>query len=172
MILEEFVTRKLGKEKLINLFMASVKKSGYEITRLEKADDTNPFEPFEIIATDGSKYTIHVCLKNISGAGWSDKPEIKRIQIKQLPELPRQRKKEFYILCGVCAYEETTLLAIWDPANYVTHNTVCSCYVYFSSLEKAMNNGAYHGLNKGKFVMTSREDSFGEVINEISGRYC
>lgn len=172
MVLEKFVTKRRNKQNLIDLVVKSVECSGCKISRLKKEVSTNPFDPFKVTTEDGNEYIIHIYVKNISGSGWLDKPEIKRIQIKQLPEIPRQRRTEFYILCGVCIYEGITLLAIWDPMNYVTHNTVCSCYVYFSSLNKAMENGTYHGNNKGKFVMTSREDKFQEVLNEISSRYC
>ena len=110
-------------------------------------------------------------MKNISNSGWSDKPEIKRIQIPKLPVIGRQHKRDFYMLIGLCTYEDTDIMAVWNPQNYLTHNTVCSCYVFFSSLNKAFDNGFFFGKNKGKEVLTCTSKGFNDLIKEISSSY-
>ena len=170
--LDKFQPQRLGKEKLHSTFQSIALQSNCSISRLEKADDTMPFEPYIIGLDDGRKIKVHIYMKNISGAGWADKPEIKRIQVNKLPDIPIQRKEEFYILCGVCNYDSQDVLATWDPFNYMTHNTCCSCYVYISSLEKAASGGFFHGLNKGKEVMTCSTGHLGDLLREISSRYC
>ena len=170
--LDKFKPQRLGREKLYSIIENVAARSGCIITRLDKADESMPFEPFSVCFEEGKTIRVHIYAKNISGAGWSDKPEIKRIQVKKLPEIPRQTKDDFYVLCGVCDYDSQVILAAWDPQNYMTHNTCCSCYVYISSLEKAINGGLFHGLNKGKEVMTCSEIHFGDLLKEISSRYC
>ncbi len=169
--LDKFVPQRLGKERLISIFEKIAKKSGCIIVRNNDIEDIGSFLCFSVTTVDGNVFKIHIDIKNISGAGWSDKPEIKRIQIRKLPEIPRQRKNEFYILAGIANYDSTSVLAVWDPMNYTTHNTVCSCYVYISSLEKAKTSDLFFGLNKGKEVMTCSENGFEKLIKEISSRY-
>ena len=169
--LNEFKSQKLGKEKLCAIFESIALKSGCSVARQEKQDEDNPFEEYLIEMPDGISLKVHVLIKNISGAGWADKPEIKRIQVRKLPEIPRQSSKEFFMLCGVCEIGSELILAVWDPNNYTTHSTCCSCYVYFSSFTKAITNGFFYGLNKGKEVMTCSDDHLVELLKEISSRY-
>lgn len=169
---DKFLPRRLEKEKLYSIIEDVAQQSDCTIVRIAQSDEQSMFVPYQIHLQNGLSMTVHIYAKNISGAGWSDKPEIKRIQIKKLPNIPRQKKNELYVLCGVCNYGGEDLLAVWDPMNYMTHNTCCSCYVYISSLEKALNTGLFHGLNKGKEVMTCSARHFGDLLNEISSRYC
>ncbi len=169
---EKFQTQRLGKGSLYYIFENMAKHSNCAIIREKQSDDANPFELYSIVLPDGFRIKVHVYLKNITGAGWSDKPEIKRIQIRKPLQLPKQRRDDFYILCGLCNYNSENVLVVWDPWNYMTHKTACSCYVFISSLEKAINGGFFHGLNKGKEVMTCTAQHFGELIREISSRYC
>ncbi len=169
--LEKFHPQRLGKNHLYLAIEKVAKQSGCVIRRLDEEQTASPFVPYEIRLKDDISLRVHIYAKNISGAGWSDKPEIKRIQVKKLPEIPRQRWNDFYLLCGVCDYDFQSIVAVWDPLNYTTHNTCCSCYVYVSSLEKAKNNGLFVGLNKGKEVMTCSDQSFGNLLKEVSSRF-
>ena len=169
MQLDNFSTCKYGKKSLISLFTDIVDKSLCKEVRL--IDDTGQFVCFEIIDSFEKKYCVHVFFRNISNSGWDDKPEIKRIQIPCLEDIKTPTKHEFSILCGIGKFDEEYMLAVWDPKKYLTHNTVCSCYVFFSSFIKAMNNGFFHGMNEGKEVMVCTASGFEKMIHEISSRY-
>ena len=169
--LDKFHPQRLGKSGLYSTIEKMAIQAGCVVHKLDYEEEKTPFVPYEIKIACNTSLTVHIYAKNISGAGWADKPEIKRIQINKLPEIPRQKRNDFYILCGVCNYDSQTVVAAWDPLNYTTHNTCCSCYVYVSSLEKAVRNGLFFGLNKGKEVMTCSDRSFGDLLKEISSRF-
>jgi len=169
--LDKFHPQRLGKSSLYSTIEKLAMQAGCVVHKLDYEEEKTPFVPYEFKTENDTLFTVHIYAKNISGAGWADKPEIKRIQIKKLPEIPRQQKKDFYLLCGVCNYNSQSILAVWDPLNYMTHNTCCSCYVYVSSLEKAVKNGLFFGLNKGKEVMTCSYQGFGDLLKEISSRF-
>ncbi len=170
MELNKLVKKKYSKDERMKVFERIIVDSGCTFERI--GPDENQFFETYIIKSDDHIFNVHVYIRSISGAGWSDKPEINRIQIPKIPQIPRQRSIEFRLLCGVATFDGKDIIAIWDPTNYLTHNTVCSCYVFFSSFDKAYLNGYYFGLNKGKEVMTCTAEGFSDLLREISSRYC
>ena len=169
MNLIDFRARKLGKRQLIEIFERIVAEAGYKIVLVSEEECF--FKQFVLSNTESSTTQLNVFFRNISTAGWVDKPEIKRIQIPKLPTVARHTKDNISLLCGIGFWDGEPYLAAWDPLNYLTHNTVCSCYVFFSSIEKAQSKGFYNGINEGKEVMVCRYDSFDILLNEIKSRY-
>lgn len=169
MNLKDFSTNKYSKKGLVSLFTDIVDNSS--CMKMNIINDTGQFMCFEITDSLGKKYNVRVFFRNISNSGWDDKPEIKRIQIPCLEDVKLPTKNDFSLLCGIGKFDEEYMLAVWDPKNYLTHNTVCSCYVFFSSFIKAKDKGFYHGVNEGKEVMVCNANGFEDMIHEISSRY-
>ena len=170
--IDKFQQNRFGRNNLFSLIQNVARSSGCSISWLVTSDMDGVFQPFHIVTPENDSFVVRILPKNISGAGWPDKPEIKRIQVRAFPEIPRQQRDDFRVLCGIGYYDSQYVLAMWDPLNYMTHSTTCSCYVFISSLEKAVVSGSYYGLNKGKEVFTCDSTHFGTMIKEISSRYC
>ena len=169
MNLIDFKARKLGKRQLVEIFEKIDAEAGYRIASVSEKESF--FKQFVLSNPEGKNTQLNVFFRNVSTAGWADKPEIKRIQIPKLPNVARHTKDNISLLCGIGFWDEEPYLVTWDPLNYLTHNTVCSCYVFFSSIEKAQIRGFYNGINEGKEVMVCRYDSFDNLLNEVKSRY-
>lgn len=162
-------TYKYRKDRLVKEFSIFVNDS--KCQSVSVLDSNEQFTSFLVIDSEGTECRVSLFFRNISGAGWSDKPQIKRIQIPVIALNQRQRKNSFSYLCGFAKYDNKPFFAFWDPENYQTHNTVCSCYIFISSFEKANKYGSFMGLNKGKEVFLCNSAGFEKVIKEISSRY-
>ena len=66
-----------SKKNLLQKFEEFVGVCGYQVTWIN-----NKRAPYELQISNGIKeYTLILYLKNITGAGWFDKPHIKRVQV-------------------------------------------------------------------------------------------
>ena len=162
-------TYKYRKDMLVKEFTNFVNDSNCRSVSV--LDSNGQFTRFLVVDSEGIEYRIALFFRNIGGAGWSDKPQIKRIQIPVITLGQSQRKNSFSYLCGFAKYDNKSFFAFWDPENYQTHNTVCSCYIFVSSFEKANKSGAFMGLNEGKEVFLCNSIGFEIILKEISSRY-
>ena len=88
------------------------------------------------------KIRVHFLCKNITSSGWSDKPDIVRIQIKNISDVFfYTNKNKTFLLSGICLYRDKWILIVWNAYRYMNHKTNRSCYVNMSTLEQCYNDG-------------------------------
>lgn len=129
------------KEKIEKL-TAFLESSGFRVLSLVK----NAFlqtTDFCVEDEEGKHLIIHAIVKNISSAGWSWKPFVKRIQIKTYASinLPHQTKEEIVLLGGFALVDGKYVYAAWNIFAYMTQNTVRSCYIDADNLIAAHDRG-------------------------------
>ena len=109
------------------------------------------------LSNESKKYHLYMYLKNISGAGWADKPWIKRVQVPNI----RLQHPEYYVstsenttllIIGYYNFDFNPILVAWDAYGYILHSTVRSCYVEVDDLVKGYNEGFYEGECAGQKI--------------------
>ncbi len=117
------------------------------------------------------KYTIHSVLKNITHAGWKNKPEIKRIQVTNLwtnkPNFIQvNEKNEFLIYFGYYDFDNNPLIVAWDSERYSGHKTNRSCYVNLDTLLWAYNENYVSTVNSSQKVWVFKPEKFKKFLDE------
>ena len=123
---------------------------------------------------DDKQYSVYLKFKNVTSGGWADKPQIRRIQIarKHLEGIVETKENELSMLVGFLTFKNSPIFCFWNPKRYITHKTVCSCYVNVSSINKAFTDGYYFGHDSGKEVYICNSLNLQRVIKEyINNNY-
>lgn len=96
-------------------------------------------------------YNFIITLKNITGAGWQDKPRIKRVQVKNIKNeapdlLYYQNATTVNLIMGYYNFDNNPLIVCWDAYRYLNHNTLRSCYVNVDCLLRGYEKKFYEGV--------------------------
>ena len=145
------------------------------IKELEKSDVTNVsiafrnkrfFLKFEL---DNQEYLFDMFLKNITGAGWEDKPEIKRCQVSNAKnddiDIEIIEHKKYNLILGYYCFDENPILVAWDPYRYMNHNTIRSCYVTVDTLKRGYEKGFYEGVVSSQKLWVFKGECFVKFVN-------
>lgn len=143
-----------NKNDLINIFDSFILNSEFKIVSKESNGDVNIYK----IKDNGRKFELHFILKNISTGGWSDKPQIFRIQVGNVKDnIVDTNKIRTHMLCGVVKFNDEYVLVVWNSKLYTNHNTNRSCYVKLSDIEKC---------NKEGYVMSNEFNQVSWLCND------
>lgn len=140
------------------------------ITILNKIKSTKEKGLTYKISFDNKEYILHIrAMNNITNSGWSDKPQIRRIQVdrKYLDDLVDTKENELTIICGLVQFKNEPIFCFWNPKRYITHKTRCSCYVNVSSINTAFKEGYYFGHDSGKEIYACNSHNLQRVIIEF-----
>lgn len=125
-----------------------------------------------VVATkNGIEFTFHFVLRNIVGAGWTTKPNIKRIQVQNFKDVnpmlfEKTTKNHYFFYVGYYNYDNNPLFIFWDPGRYDSHKTNRSCYVLLNSMQRAHNHKFLETVNVGRKVWIIKEERFNEFLNK------
>lgn len=131
------------KNQLIKKFEEFIEVSGFKVIRWVNKIHS----PYELIITkDNKEYRIVVFLKNITGAGWADKPNMKRVQVTNIRVVDidnyiNTTDKEALVILGYYNFDDNPIMVAWNAYRYVSHNKNRSCYIDIESLLEGYNNG-------------------------------
>ena len=112
--------------------------------------------------------------KNITGAGWIDKPNIKRVQVTNvrkgdISKYISTSNNETLIILGYYNYDDNPIMVAWNAYHYVYHDTTRSCYVDVNTLidgyKKGYLNTVYAKQNIWVFTSENFERFLQEYIN-------
>ena len=123
---------------------------------------------------NGEKYSFVSFLKNITGAGWENKPKIKRVQVSNVKNLDSNRlyvscEKEFNMIIGYYNYDNNPIFVAWDAYRYLNHNTIRSCYVTVDSLKVGYIKRYYEGVDSAQKIWIFDQEHLKEyIINYIN----
>lgn len=123
------------------------------------------------IENDSEKYTLYMYLKNISGAGWENKPWIKRVQVPNI----RIQHPEYYVetnenktllVLGYYNYDSNPIMVAWNAYDFVMHTTVRSCYVEVDDLIRGYEEKYYCGECSGERIWVFTPGNFVKFLKE------
>ena len=136
-----------SKKQLIDVFEQCAIESGYSGVEWNDKNES----PYQCtIRGKNTDLKLFMYLRNISGAGWEDKPWIKRVQVPnvrlQKPDYyVRTNKNQTFLILGYYNYDSNPIFVAWDAYDYVIHSTIRSCYVSVEDLIVGYNQGLYEG---------------------------
>jgi len=157
-----------SKKELIMKFEEFLMDSGY---RIEKWID-NKRAPYELLVIDPEDKMIHmvVYLKNITGAGWADKLNIKRVQVSNIRIVDPDNyvgtsNYQTLLILGYYNFDDNPIMVAWDAYRYVQHKTMRSCYVNVESLKRGYQNGYFVGTDSSQKIWVFDHDHFDKFLN-------
>lgn len=169
MTFEDINIEKLSKKQLIEIFETFLLNSNFAIEEANYSSD-----PLNVKLNDGArKIDLYFVLKNISGGGWKDLNEIKRIQIGSIKDkLVTTNKKRTHMLCGITSYKDKYILVVWNSYIYTNHITNRSCYVHAETIEKCYKNGYVFSHEFDQEIWLCDNTKFGLLVRDyISFNY-
>lgn len=156
------------KDELIREFEYCIKAAG--ITKIEWQDRKE--SPYKCsIVHNEKKYCLYMYLKNVSGAGWENKPWMKRVQVPNI----RIQHPDYYVMTkdtttmlivGYYNYDDNPIFVAWDAYGYVMHSTVRSCYVEVDDLLRGYRDGYYKGSCSGQTIWVFRPKYICDFLEE------
>ena len=166
---------KYSRDELISRTMKELKKSGVEGINLDYNSKL-----FELkFIHQGTQIVFALFLKNITGAGWKEKPDIKRCQVQNPKneniDLEIIVNKKYNLILGYYCFDDNPILVAWDPYRYINHNTIRSCYVTVDTLKRGYEKGFYEGVVSSQKLWVFTGENFEKFvdryINYISDLY-
>lgn len=136
--------------------------SNIEITQI-KEDKTISFVEFDVLI-DSQNFKLYLYLKNIVNSGWSNKPHIKRIQIKAFGTIPENKDGSICALVGICNGEHGPIVAFWNPFLYTFHKKNRSGYLLVEQLEEADDCGFLETEYADKKILICSHLSFYRLL--------
>lgn len=130
------------KAELLANFETFIAQEGFSLSW-----DSSSRVPYVANVSKGEeKYIIVMYLKNITGAGWADKPHMKRVQVSNVRNDDMDKyidttNNQTILILGYYNFDNNPLIVAWDAYRYVYHNTVRSCYVSIDNLMTAYKSG-------------------------------
>jgi hypothetical protein len=138
----------ISKKELLEKFEYYINEGGWKFISWSQNKKT----PYQCIVNDGThNIDILLYLKNITNAGWANKPMSKRIQVgndKRIDYsmLRNQSSEKINLIIGYYDYNNP-IFAAWKSEEYTKHKTNRSCYI---DAEDIMNG------YKDKYIKTVR----------------
>ena len=154
-----------SRKQRIDLIKRCLLISGVNLIDEKQLD--NSFHRFNV-CLDGKEFSLDLLLKNISNSGWSDKPLIKRIQVRALPvdEIEKNTVRGCSIFIGVAYANESPILVAWNPFMFLYHNTNRSCYIDVKLLASCQHEGFLKATSSNQKVILADTSHFLELIEE------
>lgn len=158
--------RKLSSKQLEDLFISEIKKSLTTISSFNRISKNQYKCSIKYKNDDFSFITI---LKNITGAGWENKPKIKRVQVRNglIVDNINIYKKDLSnlnVIIGVYNYDNNPIIVAWDAYKYYNHKTQRSCYVSTDSLLLGYEKGFYEGVDSSQKIWIFKGEEFNKFI--------
>ena len=170
-IIEQSEDKKYSKRELFEYFKSFISKCGYSIV----GEIDYKSSPYIVnIKKDDKEYRLIMFYKNITGAGWIDKPNIKRVQVTNvrkgdISKYISTSNNETLIILGYYNYDDNPIMVAWNAYHYVYHDTTRSCYVDVNTLidgyKKGYLNTVYAKQNIWVFTSENFERFLQEYIN-------
>ncbi len=157
-------TERLPKKQLLQLFTFFMLNTDMKI---EKSVNNKGLGTVDFICNSiHGAVTIHTMLKNVSGAGWSWRPEIKRIQVKgmQWDSIPAISNQEFFLLGGFTKVDDEPIFVCWNIFSYTAHKTNRSCYVSVEHLVECKEKGFIRTFDANNRIYMATQQNFRTLL--------
>lgn len=126
----------------------------------------NSFYCFDVLINE-KKFRLCLLLKNIVNSGWSDKPMIKRIQVKsfKMNDVEKNTANSCSVFIGIAYANEIPIFVAWNPFMFLYHNTVRSCYIDVELIARCQHEGLIRTTSSRQKVLLSDPNHFSEMIS-------
>lgn len=154
------------KSELLKKFEEFLQESGFSVRWNETKSS-----PYAAVVSHGNKeYKLVLYLKNITGAGWSDKPHIKRVQVNNVRNEDATKyidttSEQTILILGYYNFDNNPLIVAWNAYKYVYHNTIRSCYVTIDNLIEGYRNGIIETECSEQKIWVFQPKYFGEFLD-------
>lgn len=167
-IREQSEDKKYSKKDLFEKFKEFISKCGYSIT------DNNDFKrtPYVVnIKKEDNEYKLIMFYKNITGAGWSDKPNVKRVQVTNvrkgdISKYVSTSSNETFMILGYYNFDDNPIMVAWNAYHYVYHDTTRSCYVDIDTLLDGYKKGYIETIYAKQNIWVFTPDYFDKFLHE------
>jgi len=166
LVLSEDKTYK--KAELLQEFQNFLSLSNYKIEKWINKRKC----PYEVLITDSAQKMTHLILylKNITGAGWKEKPNIKRVQVSNVKVVSpdnfvRTSKCQTIMILGYYNFDNNPIMVGWDAYRYTKHKTMRSCYVNVDNLIMGYENKYYEGISQSQKIWIFDSSKFNVFLN-------
>lgn len=108
-----------------------------------------------VLKVNGENMEFQFILKNITNAGWKDKPNFKRIQIQNIflkGDTPVSYNYNKLLIIGYYNYDNNPMIVVWNPREMDKHNTLRSCYILTDTMLMGYKKKYYSTIVSGKKV--------------------
>lgn len=166
LVLSEDKTYK--KAELLQEFQNFLSLSNYKIEKWINKRKC----PYEVLITDSAQQMTHLILylKNITGAGWKEKPNIKRVQVSNVKVVSPDNfvstsKCQTIMILGYYNFDNNPIMVGWDAYRYTKHKTMRSCYVNVDNLIMGYENKYYEGISQSQKIWIFDSSKFNVFLN-------
>lgn len=161
--------KKYMRNDLIKNTIAEFTKSGLKNIKLEFNDK----QFFLKCNFEGKYLSFDMFLKNITGAGWKDKINMKRCQVSNIkntnPEKTIIIKDNHYnLIIGYYNFDNNPIFVAWDPYRYLNHKTIRSCYVTVDALKRGYEKKYYECVVSSQKCWIFLGEKFKEFIDNYT----
>ncbi len=129
----------MKKQNNIDKIKEAILCSGFSIINFNRTN-----EGFYKIEIDKiNHYTIYAFIRTVSGSGWSNKPDIRRVQIKgfDIDSVIASGHSNTSMIIGVDSLYSKDIFIFWNIYNFGNHKKNRSCYVHVNNIFQTFNKG-------------------------------
>lgn len=156
---------KFNRDELISRVLKEIAKSCFENVDL-RYNNKQFWLSFDY---NSNNFLFEMFLKNITGAGWKEKPDIKRCQVSNAKNedinIEIINNKKYNLILGYYCFDDNPILVAWDPYRYLNHNTIRSCYVTVDTLKRGYEKGFYEGVVSSQKLWVFTGENFEKFVN-------
>lgn len=153
------------KKELEKLFQSS------ELTFYShKENKVNPYV-YSVIKKNEKKFKVIIYLKNITGSGWKNKLNIKRVQVTNVKNyksdnFTKSDENNIMLLLGFYEFDNNPIWVAWDIYRYINHDTVRSCYITVDNLLRGYKNHYLETIDSSQKIWIFGKDKFIHFLDE------
>lgn len=138
--------------------------SGFTSVRFTKKE----MNMYLIELTKMRDYKIYAFLRSIGKSGWSDKPEIRRVQVAafDVDKLIPSGDQHTCMIIGIQEILDRNIFVAWNVYNYGLHKTNRSCYVKAVNLFKGFLQGFVSLTDSNQKIWISDEYNLDVLLND------
>lgn len=115
-----------------------------------------------------STFEIYFYLRNIGKSGWSDKKEIRRVQVAgfNVNSLPPTNHQSASMIIGIQNIFDEDICVVWNIYNYGNHSKNRSCYVKTANIYKAFTTGYVTTTDSNQKIWLCDRNNFDRLLND------
>ena len=156
---------KYDREDLMSRTIKELKKSQIKNVKIEYKNK----QFWLSFNYNDNDYYFEMFLKNITGAGWKDKPDIKRCQVSNPKnddvDMEIIKNKKYNLILGYYCFDDNPILVAWDSYRYLNHNTIRSCYITVDTLKRGYEKGFYEGVVSSQKLWVFTGENFDKFVS-------
>ena len=161
-----------SKKELLNKFEEFINNEEYKIEKIINYKSA----PYELLISnpESELFYLVIYLKNITGAGWKNKPSIRRVQVNNiLNKRPDSyidtTKNKTFIILGYYNFDDNPIMVAWDAYRYIDPKTNRSAYIQIDTLLRGYKAGYLETVNANQKIWVFTNPFFDKFLQDYIG---